>query len=474
MRPSELLDMEAECATLGCLLADVSGWEHASVLEPGDFANHAHAQIFSAIRRLCVAQRPVDHLLVADELKAMGCLAAVGGPAYLMHLDQRAPVLANVAEYAAAVKAMALRRDVLARAKALAEAACNPAVEPGAAALEFSGALAKLGASGADRIMTGHDVVERLRVRLDKVQRGEVLPVIPTGIKVWDYLLGGLQPGFLTVLGARPSAGKTATELSMALNLARMYADTSGRYGRTGIVWLEDPVEAMGRRGLAYTSGVPVWRLAKEVLTGPALEMAGLGLVDLDDLIGDAWRVFEGTRVSERQLDVVLRQMVVRHGCKVLMVDHLGEVEADYSRARGARDLAVREVVRVCRDVAKDLDVAMVLILHLTRSASKDKDQRQQRPTLESGGETSAIEKMARTMVYLWDDPEHPGYVAAHVPKQMEGEKGFDFYMRMNKSAALIDSMGGKAPDGVRGYTDASSTEGVSFYSTQREEEKAA
>jgi replicative DNA helicase len=225
-------------------------------------------------------------------------------------------------------------------------------------------------------------------------------------------------------------------------------------------------VEALARRGVAYTSAVPVWRIAKEVLSGEILQMVGAGLQTLSDLIGDAWRVKEASGLNVRQLDATLRQMVVRHGCRVLIVDHLGEIEVDGNVFRGARDLMTREVVKTVRNVAKDLHVAVLLLLHLSRSGTKDKDQRQQRPTLESGGESSAIEKMARAMVYLWDDPDHPGYVACHVPKQTEGEKGFDFYLKMNKSAALVYASGGLVPEGVRGFTDG---EGVDFIKQNEE-----
>lgn len=462
-KPSELHDSEAEAAILGACLKDSAVWDEVAALTQEDFHDANHALVFAAMQG---AKRPFDYITVAERMKALGTLGTVGGPSFLMRLDEAVPFAANVGAYVASVRAMALRRAAYRRAQQLAAEACDLSREATDVALSASAELAKLGSNGADTILTGYDVTERLRVQLDMVQRGELLPTIPTKIKAWDYVLGGLQPGTVTMLGGRPGLGKTALETSIALNLAHAWREGDKGASRTGIVWLEDPVEALARRGVSYTSTVPVWRIAKEVLTGPVLEMVGQGLVDLADLIGDAWRVKEASSLNVKQLDAVLRQMVVRHGCRVLIVDHLGEVEVDGSAYRGARDLMTREVVKTVRNVAKDLHVAVLLLLHLSRSGTKDKDQRQQRPTLESGGESSAIEKMARAMVYLWDDPDHPGYVACHVPKQTEGEKGFDFYLRMNKSAALVYPHGGLVPDGVRGFTDG---EGVEFISKKEE-----
>jgi replicative DNA helicase len=462
-KPSELHDHEAEAWCLGACLVDDAAWEQVCFLTTEDFHDTRHALVFQAMQG---ASRPFNHLVLAERLKASGKLAEVGGPAYLMGLDAAVPFVANVPAMVSAVRRMALRRAAYRQGQAIAEAACDLKQEPEAVVLEASSALARLGTCGSDTILTGYEVTDRLTAQLDKVQRGQTLPVTPTGLKAWDHVLGGLQSGTVTMLGGRPGLGKTAVETAIALNLAHAWQDRVKGASRTGIVWLEDPVEALARRGVAYTSSVPVWRIAKEVLTGQVLEMVGHGLTTLRELIGDAWRVKEASGLNVRQLDATLRQMVVKHGCRVLIVDHLGEVEVDGNAFKGARDLMTREVVKTCRNVAKDLNVAVLLLLHLSRSVSRDKEQRHQRPTLESGGETSSIEKMARAMVYLWDDPEHPGYIACHVPKQTEGEKGFDFYLRMNKSAALVCSEGGMVPEGIRGFTDG---EGVTFLRANEE-----
>lgn len=472
-KPNELHDLTAEAAILGACLRDAEAWDSVCFLSSSDFHDEKHGLVFEAMQG---ASRPFDHITLAERMKRLGTLGKVGGPAFLMALDEGVPFAPNLGAYVASVRAMAMRRAAYRKAQELASEACNLSREASDVVLTVSSDLARLGANGADSILTGYDVAARLTEQLHKIQSGEILPTIPTGLAAWDYVLGGLQPGTVTMLGGRPGLGKTAVETSIALNLAHAWKDAStdeagNRLGasRTGIVWLEDPVEALARRGVSYTSAVPVWRIAKEVLTGQVLEMVGKGLEDFAELTGDAWRVKESSGLTDKQLDAVLRQMVVRHGCRVLIVDHLGEVEVDGSAFRGARDLMTRQVVKTCRNVAKDLHVAVLLLLHLSRSPSKDKDQRQQRPTLESGGESSAIEKMARAMVYLWDDPEHPGYIACHVPKQTEGEKGFDFYLRMNKSAALVYARGGLVPDGVRGFTDG---DGVEFL--QPTEESAA
>src|SRR5713226_4471327 len=108
-------DLAAERAVLGAVLADNAVIaEVAERVQPDDFASAAHAQIFAAMISLDAAQRTVDHLTLSEELKTRGQLAAVGGPPYLMGLDQVVPVASNAAQYARIVKDQAIRRRLAA------------------------------------------------------------------------------------------------------------------------------------------------------------------------------------------------------------------------------------------------------------------------------------------------------------------------------------------------------------------------
>ncbi len=104
-------DLAAERAVLGAVLADNTIISSiAEVVSADDFASPARAQIFGAMLKLDGSSRQVDHLTLAEELKVLGQLAAVGGPAYLMSLDQVVPVPGNAVQYAKIVKDQGIRR----------------------------------------------------------------------------------------------------------------------------------------------------------------------------------------------------------------------------------------------------------------------------------------------------------------------------------------------------------------------------
>src|SRR4051812_35808708 len=98
-------DLAAERAVLGAVLADQNVLaDIAQVVNSEDFSSPAHSKIFAAMMGLEGTARTVDHLTLSEELKTRGDLVAVGGPAYLMGLDQVVPVAANALQYAQIVK----------------------------------------------------------------------------------------------------------------------------------------------------------------------------------------------------------------------------------------------------------------------------------------------------------------------------------------------------------------------------------
>ena len=117
-------DLAAERAVLGAVLADNKVLtDVAQVVLSGDFALPAHQHIFNAMLELDKRQAQIDHLTLAEELKTQGLLAQVGGPTYLVTLDQMVPLAQNAAEYASIVKDKATRRALAAAGRQILELA---------------------------------------------------------------------------------------------------------------------------------------------------------------------------------------------------------------------------------------------------------------------------------------------------------------------------------------------------------------
>jgi replicative DNA helicase len=219
MAEPRLQSQEAEKAVLGAVLSDPLVLETVRpVLNAEDFADPKHVHVYAAMCALAQARTPIDHLTVAEALKARGVLGSVGGPAYLMQLDASVPYATRAPDYARTVREFALRRGAVRVAQENAQKASDLGLPVDAVLTEGAREWAKL-THTVKGVRKGPELFLALLDQLDAAQRGEVTLCIKTGIDRWDEVFGGLQPSKLTFLGSQPGVGKSSVFATMVENL---------------------------------------------------------------------------------------------------------------------------------------------------------------------------------------------------------------------------------------------------------------
>ena len=99
---------------LGGLMLDEASWESvADQVTEEDFYFSAHRLIFRALAHLAETIQPRDVVTVSEWLQREGNLEGVGGLAYLGMLARDTPSAANVAAYAAIVRARSVLRQLI-------------------------------------------------------------------------------------------------------------------------------------------------------------------------------------------------------------------------------------------------------------------------------------------------------------------------------------------------------------------------
>lgn len=303
---------DTERAMLGAMLLRAELAEAAlKVCKPDRFHDHRHAVIAESIAR-CAAAGPVDMVIVANELKAMGLLEAAGGTAYVAELTDACPSPSNVENYARKVREDARARDVLRAAEGIVRAASG---ESG----DFWEPVRELGEALRDTTgsRTTADAVSELRARRDRAEEtfrttGKKIVGDSTGFSGIDSLTDGFQPGHFWVVGAFTSGGKTFLALRFALEALR-------RGQKVRMVSLEmSDAEIVGR--LAYlVSGVPSDALDVTPEQAKARKEA------------EDWVASSGFVIShERSLDDVslaIRQ-ASREGVSLFIIDYIQLVRA--------------------------------------------------------------------------------------------------------------------------------------------------
>lgn len=374
---------EAEQSLLGCLLTDAQVMDAvAGVVDAGDFYFPDHRAIFSTIAKLAIACQPVDMVTVYE----------AGGHdlPYLATLMQAMPVLRHARRYAEIVRERSVRRQVMTIARALHDDALA-GTEDGKPVPELLDAacgqlLALLtGAQQQSEPTLLADMLGPWLTDLDGRAAGKT-DAIATGLPDIDRALdGGLRPGEVVVLAARPSMGKSA----LALQLARHMSGTTV----VGALSMEDSrnmlvsrqVAAAGRINLAHVrrpdrAPDTLW----EAVTRATDVLAGLQLY-LDDAPA---LTLQDVRTKANQI----RRKA--GGLGVLMVDYLQLMEGEGE----TRAQELTTVARGMKRLAKEMDIPIVLMSQLSRKA----DETNAPPRLDHLAESGGIEQAADIIGLLW------------------------------------------------------------------------
>lgn len=420
----QLHDLESERAFLGCAFTSPETVRsYVSNVSPEDFAKPAHGKIWAVLVDLAGRNEAIDHLVVAEALKARGWLGDVGGPAYLMELDSAVPFAANAHSYAEIIRDRSARRRAVDVLRRYAIRAADLSSKPDELLGEAASELVRTGA-GAYQARTLADVNREVFDRLNRIQDGEDVPVVKTGIKPWDNALGGLQPT-LIVIGGRTGGGKSALAATMIRSLAE-----SGT--PVGVFSLEDAADWLSYRYIAGVSGVPNFvvryrRKRDDEWNQIAQNVAQLAGWDERVLVDDTPNLTSGQIVA-RATD-----MVINRGAKVIVVDHLQEVEHAGEAER--HELKMRKSLQDLRSFANRFQVPVVL---LAQAKEGDGTKKNEPPSVfDFSDAPNAIAKISRVAIIVTTDPE-AGTMDAWIVKHTNGSNRLSIALRFVKHAGLV------------------------------------
>ncbi len=390
-------DEAAEGAVLGAMLLDANATAVAlSQLNfEGAFYRQAHQIIFNAIVALNQegGQAGVDPVVLVNHLRRNNQLEAIGGQEYLALLADQVPTAANVDRYVEIVKQNAILRRII--------ATCSNAILK---CYENEGDTSPLLDSIEQEIMgvsqmKEHNDYREIRPLAKEVYDQIVMMLqhksnngIPTGYDTLDKAMtGGLAPGMLFILAARPSIGKTALALNIASNIA-LRGD-----GQTpvGIFSLEMSAQQLVMRLISSHARINVNRWAYSETPSPADVVA---VRDACTTIGNSQIVIDDTGgIDILELRAKARRMVEKHHVKVIFVDYLQLITINTGNRNSSRENDVARVSGALKALAKELQIPVVVLSQLNRQA----EQGDAKPKLSNLRESGAIEQDADVVTLL-------------------------------------------------------------------------
>lgn len=416
-------DLGAEAACIAVLLLDGDGQmgvaaRLTSLLAPEDFGAPDHALLWSAGCAVLARGDVLDVRTMADELRARGRLETVGGVQRLGEITDDVVTVAGAEAWAAIVLRDARARRVVRAAETCARRA--------AAGGEDLPALARrvMDVATEERSVDLVHVATALEEEEARYLGDAPSNALTTGLRDLDRLLaGGLWPGQLVVVGARPSVGKSALALLMAWAAARACAPTGE--GVVVYVSLEMP-----RRDLAARLGCLV---ASDDFDGAGRRLPPVDLQRARErkLNGEEGRRYTRALGHSQGLHLLLcdrrgvrpsqvRALVLgakaRHGrVALVVVDYLQLLAPE--TARETREREVAEASRALQALAGEIGAPVVALSQLNRKAADDK----RRPTMADLRESGAIEQDADVILLLHREEGDRQRPVVLVEKQRNG-----------------------------------------------------
>ena len=194
----------------------------ADVIDTKSFYKEEHQKIFDAIKTLSAAEKPIDLLMVTQELKDREQLNVVGGPGYIVQLTSRVASAAHIEFHARIIAQKFIQRELIRVSTEIQTKSYDDTVDVDDL-IDFSEARLFEVSEGNIKKETRpikpvlHEAVQQIeKARNQK----DGLSGCPSGFVGLDRVTSGWQRTDLVIIAARPAMGKTAFVLTMARNIA--------------------------------------------------------------------------------------------------------------------------------------------------------------------------------------------------------------------------------------------------------------
>ena len=416
-------DRMAEQAVLGAIIIQNSILlQILDILNTDDFFSPANQHIFAAMQEMAAQEPPVpiDELTLLSQLESKQQLEQTGGVDYLNELSQRTPVADNAECYAHIVREKGQLRDIILTAHEVAKRGQEENAENISEFIaEATDRLQSIDAR--TRLKSYSHLKEVLAINFEELEKVSESPEnvtgVPTGFTELDDLTRGLQKGDLIIIAARPSMGKTALAINMAL-----YA--SG-HAQIPVLFfsLEMPKEHIAMRLICSEAKVN----NRKLLVG------NLEQDDWDKLMEGTTHMMEAplliddrSAISPNYIRKVIRQAKKEFpALGLVVVDYVQLMQSNLRNP--SREQEMSEISRSLKAIAKEFSLPMLVLSQLNRGLER---RTEKRPMMSDLRESGALEQDADVIFFIYrdevynEDTDDKGIAEISIAKHRNGEIG--------------------------------------------------
>lgn len=407
-------------------------YEIREKLRVEDFGVDSHRAIYTAMCNLEHAGRTIDCITVVDELRRNKALTRAGGAENVQRIASLGVDAAGIGAWGDIVSEKGLLRRLVEAGRNMATGAQRSDADAAAELEAAEAAVFEIGAKHqTSNLISMPQAVASTMKELAKV-RTQLLLGHSTGLRDLDRITGGLQPGQLFIVAARPGVGKSA----FALQIARHVAESTGLL--VPFLSYEMSSNELTMRLFATALSYDLHKLRQgELMEGMErdLAVAGERIAALPIMIDD------NPPTSIGAVRSALRRLARRGEIGAIFIDYLQLMDGD---GRGRDNNRVQEIAQISRGLkrlASELQVPIVALSQLNRGLENRPNKR---PMLSDLRESGSLEQDASVVAFLYRDSLYnpvsdPTLAECIIAKQRNGPSG-TVYFTYTPACAKFDT----------------------------------
>lgn len=385
---------EAERSVLGTFLLYPHLFQVAveEDLSTEDFYDNTNRIIYQRMYELHNENVITDITSLHTRLRNYNELDQIGGITYLHTLTEGVVSASNISHYISVIQKKSQQRKlILALDKAL-NASFDESEDLLALMSETEKAVLDVTRSQkTSDFQSSKMVVDDVLSQIQKIRDGGAPTGVRVGYTALDKVTHGFQRGDLIILAARPSMGKTAFALNMALKASKIDGQSIAVFS------LEMPAEALMRRMLSSEGKIDSGKMRKGNLSNDEINQlyaAGSRLSNYKIYIDDS------SSIKMTEIFSKCRKLKADDALDLVVIDYLQLIEGRGGKSEN-RQQEVSQISRELKALARELEVPVIALSQLSRSVETRQDKR---PMLSDLRESGAIEQDADLVIFLYRD----------------------------------------------------------------------
>ena len=386
----------AEQSLLGALMQEPEKLvEVKAAVDVEDFYDEKNKDIYNAILRLDEAEIIPDTTTIFEEINNSGAFKSMDASLYIVELYDITPSTRNIMHYANLVKRYSIYREIRSALLSSTEEMNqgNADIDSLTATL-FDQVERAMERAKTSQFKNMKDVTNEVFQEIVARMSGEGQNIaIPTGFSTLDQLVG-LGKGDLIILAARPSMGKTAFALNIALNVAGKNHRDESEKKTVALFSLEMGADQLVSRMICSEGMLDSEKIKKGTLDNDdmmKLETAVHFLNQKNIFIEDS------AFIKVNEVKAKCKILKNEHGLDLVVIDYLQLLQG--SKRTDNRQQEVSEISRSLKQMARELDCPVIALSQLSRSVESRHDKR---PMMSDLRESGSIEQDADIVSFLY------------------------------------------------------------------------